>query len=166
MADEEKTEQAAAPEAKPGMTKQKKMMIFGGIFVVQLIAVIGLGQVLIKPKLVPPDTSAVVEDETPDRGTIVMLEDITVNLLAEKRTHYLRLKIGLEVADPLVEAEIAERSAEIRDIVITSASERRVDELITVRGKEQLKEELRNRINARLQQGELLNVYFSDFVVQ
>lgn len=165
MADEEKAEQAAAPEAKPGMPKQKKIMIFAGIFVVQLIAVIGLGQVLIKPKLVPPDTTTVVEKE-PDRGTIVMLEDITVNLQAEKRSHYLRLKIGLEVADPLVEAEIGERSAEIRDIVITSASERRVDELITVRGKEQLKQELKNRINARLQNGELLNVYFSDFVVQ
>jgi len=171
MADEPKVqagEEQAAQEseaASAGMPKQKKIMIFAGIFVVQAVAVIGLGQILIKPRIAPPDT-AVVEKAPDGRGTIMMLEDLTANLQSGKRPRYLRVKIGLEVSDPVVEAELEERQPEIRDLVITSLSGRKVDQLISVQGKDQLKEELKNRINNRLQEGELMNVYFSDFVVQ
>jgi len=155
----------AAETVKPGMPKQKKMMIFGGIFIVQAVAVIGLGQVLIKPRLSPPDSASVVADDT-DRGTIVMLDDLTVNLLSSSRARYLRVKIGLEVDDPIVQAELEDRKPEIRDLIITTLSGRKVDQLISVQGKNQLKEELKHRINTRLENGKLLNVYFSDFVVQ
>ena len=100
------------------------------------------------------------------RGTIMMLEDITVNLLGTKRPRFLRVSIGLELENEQVTAEIEERQPEIRDVVISSVSGRRVDQLISVEGKEHLKKELKDRIDSTLQQGSVLKVYFSDFVVQ
>lgn len=164
MADEETTSEEQQPEENPPMPKKKRMIMFGGIFVGQLVLVLILGQLLIKPQFASREESAPVEEG--QRGAILMLDDITVNLQSAKRTRFLRLKIGLELEDPAVQAEVEQRTPEIRDIVIGSISGLDVGQLITVEGKERLKRDLKKRINGTLQEGSLINVYFSDFVVQ
>lgn len=175
MADEQNPAQATAeaaetpdqgqPAAKAPMSGKKKMMIIGIVFAVQIPLVIVIGQFLIKPHLVPDQSEAVASTPDGERGTIMMLDDITVNLRASRGGRYLRVSIALEVENDAVLAEIESRKPEIRDVVITSVSGRRVDQLISVEGKEQLKEELKRRIDAKLQEGSVLKVYFSDFVV-
>lgn len=174
MADEQNVEQAPETDAraqeapspdKPPMSGKKKKLIIGIVFAVQLPLVIVIGQFLVKPHLVPQGDEAVAEVAVGERGTIMMLDDITVNLHASRGSRFLRLSIGLEVEDETVMGEIEARKPEIRDVVITSVSGRRVDQLISVEGKEQLKEELKKRIDTKLQEGSVLKVYFSDFVV-
>ncbi len=45
-------------------------------------------------------------------------------------------------------------------------SSRTVSEVVRRDGREQVKQELLEDFNSRLTQGQLLNIYFSDFVVQ
>jgi flagellar basal body-associated protein FliL len=174
MADEttanqvEETNPDVAEEAagKPGLTGKKKWLIIGIVFAVQLPVVILIGQKLIRPHLVPQTEQAAMEKSDETRGTILMLEDVTVNLKGSRKSRFLRVSIGLEVEDDKLISEIEMRKPEIRDAVITSISGRRVDQLISVEGKEQLKAELKQRIDGTLQEGNVLKVYFSDFVVQ
>ncbi len=164
--EETNPEQAAEASGKAPITGKKRLMIIGIVFAVQIPVVALIGQKLIKPHLVPETQQAVaaVADET--RGTILMLEDVTVNLKGSRKSRFLRVSIGLEVEDDNLISEIEMRKPEIRDAVITSISGRRVDQLISVEGKEQLKAELKQRIDETLQEGNILKVYFSDFVVQ
>jgi flagellar FliL protein len=180
VADEQVVEQEsapndeAAPEAqgapdtgqKAPMSRKKRMMVIGIVFAVQVPLVILIGQKLIKPRLVSDEPVEVTEPSDDVRGTIMMLDDITVNLRGSRGSRFLRLAIGLEIEDDRVIGEIEARRPEIRDVVITSVSGRRVDQLISVEGKERLKEELKEKIDAKLQEGSVLKVYFSDFVVQ
>jgi flagellar FliL protein len=159
-------EQAAEASGRTPITGKKRWLIIGIVFAVQVPVVALIGQKLIKPHLVPESSQAAVDTSNETRGTILMLEDVTVNLKGSRKSRFLRVSIGLEVDDDKLIAEIEMRKPEIRDAVITSISGRRVDELISVEGKEQLKAELKQRIDETLQEGNILKVYFSDFVVQ
>jgi len=165
VADEEKKDESAEAEKGAPMGGKKRMIIIGAIIAVQIPLVVLVGNKVIKPKIVPPDTTTVVV-EPESRGLIMMLEDITVNLVSARRSRFLRISIGLEVEDETVMAEVEERLPEIRDAVINSVSGRKVDDLISIQGKELLKTELKERIDGKLQAGNVLKVYFSDFVVQ
>jgi flagellar protein FliL len=166
QADETNPEQAAEASGKKQITGKKRWMIIGIVFAVQIPVVALIGQKLIKPHLVPESLQAAENKSNETRGTILMLDDVTVNLKGSRKSRFLRVSIGLEVDDDKVIAEIEMRKPEIRDAVITSISGRRVDQLISVEGKEQLKAELKQRIDGTLKEGNILKVYFSDFVVQ
>ncbi len=95
-----------------------------------------------------------------------MMEDVVVNLVDENGTHFLKVATGLEFADSKLEVEITERMPELRGLVIDHFSSRTVSEVVRRDGREQVKQELLEDFNSRLTQGQLLNIYFSDFVVQ
>jgi len=52
------------------------------------------------------------------------------------------------------------------DIVITLLSTKTFDDLYTAEGKETLRQQLIGAISTRLPEYQLLNVYFTEFVVQ
>lgn len=172
MADEKKD----APEESGGGKKsllENKAILLGAIVIVQALVAIGLTQFLIVPKLgiqeadvagAPKEEKAI---EMPELGVLVGLEEIIVTLRSEtKKPRYLRININLEVKDQAAAAIITQRLPQLRDIVIMALSDKTPDDLESPEGKKGLRDEIFRRIDERMPAGVLMNVYFSDLVVQ
>lgn len=172
---EEKTE---TPTEKASGGKlaflENKAILLGAIVIVQAILAIGLTQFLIVPKLgiQSADASGVQpQEETkeiPEMGVLVGLEEIIVSLQQDGpgKTRYLRIDINLEVKDQMVAEVVATRLPQLRDLVIMTLSDRTADDLSRPEGKKGLRDEIFRKINEKMPEGTLLNIYFSDLVVQ
>ncbi len=99
-------------------------------------------------------------------GPIYPLDQFIVNLLSEGGTKFLKTKMDLELSGPELTAELDKKKPLIRDIVIRTLSSKTFQEVSTNRGKEKLKDELVDRINAVLADGHIKNIFFTEFVVQ
>ena len=190
MVDEARDTQDEATTAAPEPAKRRglprKALLFAGIALAQLGMALALAHFVILPRLPAAAGGAEGGAEPPahgeqaerggegkhgeaapsERGTIVLMENVVVNLQGEDRTHFLKVAPGLEVADAHAAAEIEERMPELRDLVISHFASRGVAEVIGREGREQVKQELLADINNRLLHTKVLNIYFSDFVVQ
>lgn len=99
-------------------------------------------------------------------GLMFPLESFTVNLLSESGRRYLKVEMNLEIEGEELSPELEEKKPIFRDIIIRLLSSKSLEEISTVKGKEKIKEEIVSEINTRLKDGKVLNVYFTDFVVQ
>ncbi|OQX86246.1 MAG: hypothetical protein B6D63_00455 [Candidatus Latescibacteria bacterium 4484_7] len=176
MADEEekKEEQAEVPVAPDEKKKGKgllgnKMVLIAIVVVLQLVIAIVVAKMMVSkamPKEDKPSKEEVAEEESEGRGSIVMLDDIIVNLKEGDRLYYLKLKVGLEVPNAAVQKEVEARSAQLRDIIISIVSGKKISELDTLEDRNALKIVLLNKLSDVLKSGDLIQVYFADFVVQ
>ncbi len=152
---------------------ENKAILLGVIVVVQALVAIGLTQFLIVPKLgvqgadMSAQQAEEVAVEMPEMGVLVGLEDIIVSLVSEsKKPRYLRININLEVKDALVAEVVSSRLPQLRDMVIMACSDKTPADLATPQGKKGLRDEIYRRIDEKMPEGSLMNVYFSDLVVQ
>ncbi|MFN8531955.1 MAG: flagellar basal body-associated FliL family protein [Dehalococcoidia bacterium] len=61
---------------------------------------------------------------------------------------------------------MASKAAIIQDVFIMHISSKRSTDLMTLEGKEKLKSELRERLKAVVKEPEVVNIYFTEFVMQ
>jgi len=165
-------------DAGGGGPDKKKLMRIGmllGIVMIQVVAALAVARFLILPRLPgdgeAADSSVVVEAKDVDsadreRGTIVMMDDVVVNLTTIEGSRFLKVTTGLEFGDKKLEGEITERMPELRAMLIDHLSSRTAEDVISRKGRDLVKSEILEEFNQNLQQGDLLNIYFSDFVVQ
>jgi flagellar basal body-associated protein FliL len=100
-------------------------------------------------------------------GNLADLQEIIVTLAGDSaRPRYLRLAVNLEVSDASYVALVESRRPQLRDAVIMTLSDKTAAMLGTPDGKKRLREEIFRRTSENLPEGALLNVYFSDLVVQ
>ncbi len=172
MADKDETTEGAEAKAKGGIF-ENKAIVLGIIVVVQALLAIGLTQFLIVPKLGVQDAgmdgSAVEEpiEEMPEMGVLVNLEDIVVTLVSNsKKPRYLRINVNLEVPNAVVAEVVSSRLPQLRDMVIMTVSDMTPEQISTPEGKRGLRDEIFRRIDEKMPAGTLMNVYFSDLVVQ
>ncbi|MDD6055191.1 MAG: flagellar basal body-associated protein FliL [Helicobacteraceae bacterium] len=100
-------------------------------------------------------------------GPIYPLDQFIVNLLASgggKR--YLKTSIALELSIQELQAELDTKRDVLRDTVILILSSKTFEEVQTAKGKQNLKEEIMERINEFLVDGRVVNMFFTEFVVQ
>lgn len=166
MADEEKTE----GKAKPKLFENKILMV-GIMVALQGAMAFAATQFLIKPATQVQageegegDGEAVAEARP--RGVLVSLDEMIVSLNSGNRPRYLRTNIAVEAADSKVQSTVEERMAEFRDAAIMALSHHGPEDLMSYEGKEQVKAEIKEALKSLLDEGEVLNVYYSDFVVQ
>lgn len=93
-------------------------------------------------------------------------EPFIVNLMDAANIRYVKVKMEVELSSTEVEEEIELRKPQLRDMVNAILSNRTYGELLGVRGKTQLREELLRRMNQSLTEGEITRIYFTEFVVQ
>ena len=74
--------------------------------------------------------------------------------------------MNLELDGEELAAELESKTAVIRDVVIRLLSSKTLEEISTAKGKDKLKEQIVNQLNLRLRDGNIRNVYFTEFVVQ
>lgn len=100
-------------------------------------------------------------------GPLYPLSDpFVVNLISNNGRRYLKTSISLELSDPKLLQEVKAKETAIKDTIIEILSSKSFEEIITLKGKNKLKEEIRSNINSFLIDGFVKNVFFTDFVIQ
>lgn len=182
MAEEEKTE---APEvtAPPVPHRNKRMFIvLGGLFALILGVGVPAGYFLMKhePQEVQPVSLPVMEDTASLKpegsddveeleegeealGAIVPFETFLVNLPED---HYVRVQIQLEFESLEVPRRFYTRQVPIRDSIISLLTQQTKAGLETAKGKDKLRNEIKDLVNAAIRKEEVRRVYFTQFVIQ
>ena len=106
------------------------------------------------------------EEEVEDKmGPTYQLGEYTVNLSGTGGFQYLQTNIVVEVNDSEVIEEIDKRSPQIDDAIISTLRSQSTDE-IQEPGANVIKRQLADSINEVIINGEIKNVWFTQFVVQ
>ncbi len=152
---------------------ENKVVMLGAIVVLQAVVAIVLTQFVILPRLGVQAAGAVEEPvveekaELPPMGVLVNLQEIIVTLDSDARKpRYLRINVNLEVKDAAVAQIVGQRVPQLRDMVIMALSSKTVEDMSTPAGKKTLRDEIFRDVAAKMPEGTLMNVYFSDLVVQ
>jgi flagellar FliL protein len=106
------------------------------------------------------------EESTKDIGPIYSMDTFIVNLIGGRGKNYLKAKIELEMDNAKLVEEINKRLPQFRDTILTMLSSKTYDDIKTLEGKFQLREEIISILNQHLNSGKIKNVYFTDFIVQ
>jgi len=94
------------------------------------------------------------------------LDTFIVNLADEDGSRYLKVDMTLALSNKEVEKEIEKKLPVIRDAIITVISNKYYKDISTPAGKLALKREIMARVNLVLTTGRVVDIYFTDFVVQ
>ena len=105
-----------------------------------------------------------VEYKSPD---VFLLGDFTANMASHDRSgKFVRVEIKLQMSDNDMVGELKEKNILLRDAVIEEMSLKRFSEVSTPRGKEELKNNIKNRLNSIVGDGDIEDVYSTQFIIQ
>ncbi len=99
-------------------------------------------------------------------GPVFSLDSFIVNLSDQGGKRYLRITMGLELADPKSAEEMTKRLPQIRDSILMILPSRKVDELQTTEGKNSLRTEIISKLNELFGKEIVKKIYFTEFVIQ
>lgn len=142
--------------------KLKKIALFGGLPLVVLL--VGLG-IAFSLGVFSSSTSTTVE--APRQAFFYNVPTMTVNLSStERRAHYLRIDIALELKDRDAAARINPVLPRVMDAFQTYLRELRTSDLEGSAAIYRLKEELLRRVNDAVYPVEIERVLFKEILVQ
>lgn len=136
-----------------------------GYFMVLAPMMQGSGSGAAQTGVVVPQTQA-ISPGVGLGGPMKQLESFIVNLTDAQGTRYLKVVMQLELSNALLEPEIEKRKPQIRDEVIMLLSSKSFDDVSSVAGKRALKRAIINGVNKYLATGQVVQIYFTEFVVQ
>ncbi|MBL0702959.1 MAG: flagellar basal body-associated protein FliL [Sulfurospirillum sp.] len=99
-------------------------------------------------------------------GPMYSMDQFVVNLLSEGGRKYLKVILDIELDKKELAKELDMKKSLTRDIIIQTLSSKTFEEVSTIKGKENLKDEIVSQINNVLADGQIVNIFFTDFVVQ
>jgi flagellar FliL protein len=110
----------------------------------------------------------VAEKKLSEHG-LVKFEPFVVNLADEGNRHFLKASIQLVVNTPAEAAEFTEKPVLLmgaRSAIVNTLTEQTSEHLGTAEGKNKLRDALKEHVSASLKEIEVVDVLFSDFVIQ
>lgn len=102
----------------------------------------------------------------PAVGPIYRLDPFVVNLADVGRSRFLRVVLQLELDGSAAASELDALGPRVRDAILTLLSSKSSAELATVGDRERLRSEILHRLNGLLSGGAVVQVYFTEFLVQ
>lgn len=168
----------SAPAAAPEGPKGPKPILMYLLVLVNMAAVVGVG-VMIHMKNQADKKKAtidsVIEGEAQTKaeedkhvedttGKTIPLETFLVNLAGSRGQNLLKVDLEFEVDGDAVLKEIEKRKPQIRDIVIILLSSKTYKEIESAEGKNALRDEIRDRVNAFLTKGKIKRVLFTNII--
>lgn len=99
-------------------------------------------------------------------GPMVEIKEFVVNIIGSDTPHYVKASLSLELDKDTTMDEVTKRMPQIRDAILLLIGNKTFEELQDIQGKNQVKAELKSKINSFLKTGKVNNVYLTDFVVQ
>ena len=97
---------------------------------------------------------------------IVPVDTIVVNLSGSNGRRYLKAKINLEAKDGDVKKIIEAKSIQIKDRLISIISSKTLEDIDGLEAQENLRKETKDAVDVVLKVEGVLQVYFTEFVVQ
>lgn len=167
-----------------------KMAILFGILVVLLVGAVAVVTFVIAPKLraQAPQSEQVQSGEhgaaaggehgdaqakgghddkgKHAHGEIVELGDVVVNPAGTGGRRYLKVSVSIEVKDAKAAKLIEHRAAPVKDVLVRNLSSRGLEELTDPTTKEDMREQLVAEVASLFPEGSILNLYFTEYVVQ
>ncbi len=149
-----------------------------------VVATLGVGGVvyyLVRTGRLPGREGAAhrVEAAAPAATHAMVLDPLLVNLADARGSSYLRIAVTLRVADaaegkdtkpkeerPKDGKENSDAVASVRDTMLTVLGQQTADRLLAVDGKEELKKELKSALAEHNADLKVMDVFFTDFLVQ
>ncbi len=152
---------AAPVDEAPGKKGKKKLI---AVLLVVVLVAAGAGYwFVLKPKAATPDgaTAAQSAPAEPEQkpGTVLAIDSISINLAGG---HYLRLGLALQLTADVKEDPDTARAL---DLAIALFSQQPLEEVSDEAKREALKAELLGELKDAYE-GEVMGVYFTDFVTQ
>ena len=171
----------AVPEASPASASgasKKQSLILMALAVVNMLVIVGVGIMVWqgrKKDAAEPKIEQVIkgEHDTQEKekkeekeisGKVIPLETFIVNLAGSKGRRVAKVNIELAVEGEGINTEIEQRKAQVRDIIIILLSGKAYDQVANKEGKDQLKEQIKDTVNAFLTKGKIREVYFTEFI--
>jgi flagellar FliL protein len=117
----------------------------------------------------PAEPVVEAREVPPSARGLVSFEPFVANLADPGGTRFVRATVQLVVADAPQAAEIAETpvlTMQARAIILELLTTQSADALVTLDGKAALRKAIAERVAAALHDVEVVDVLFSDFVVQ
>ena len=99
-------------------------------------------------------------------GPMVEIKEFVVNIISPDVAHYVKASMSLELDRETTLDEVSKRMPQIRDAILLLIGNKTYEELQDIQGKNQVKAEVKSKINSFLKTGKVNNVYLTDFVVQ
>jgi flagellar FliL protein len=158
-----KPEEDAAAEG--GKEKKKGSKLKWIIIGVVILAVLGGGGAGVYFFLMKPGKEAQAPPK-PVIGAVWTPDVFIINLADNDSDRYLKVAMNFELSDPLAAAELEQIKPKVRDLVLGVLTVKGFKDLNNFEGKQRLKEEIAMRLNNHLTKGKIVQVYFTDFVVQ
>ena len=103
------------------------------------------------------------------KPALLNMDVFLTNIRSTRGEHHARLEVKLALTPPERADEIKGDEllmARLRDQVLSQLTSESFEDLQAPEGKERFRDELRNRLTPLIEEGELKEVLFSDFVVQ
>ena len=162
------------PEIEKSGSKKKLFIIIGAVLVVLLIGGgFGTWWFLLREKPVAKEDKDPAKQVTVPAigqpgaiGPMVNIDEFIVNIISGDAAHYVKASLTVEVTNDQVKAEVEQRMPQMRDAILLLISNKTYEELQDLQGKKQLKAELLSTVNSFLQTGQVVSIYFTNFVVQ
>lgn len=160
-----KAKKASKPANQSGEITQVKSSKTGLIIIVLLVVIIIIGGAggyfYIK------NMQTAVPKEIQVKQATMPLNEMVVNLADEGGKRYVKANptIGYNSENKKLTEELTGNAPVLRDVTISTLRGKQSKELDS-KGVEELKKELMERINSTLKEGRIINVYFTDFVIQ
>lgn len=114
----------------------------------------------------PPKSEKAHSPANSGMGPVYAMDPFLVNLADPGRSRFLKVVLSVETDAEAVSGELDGLKPKVRDSLLTLLSSKTVDGLVSVADKERLRNEIIHRLNAFLSTGKVVEVYFTEFVVQ
>ena len=169
--------EAPAAAAAPSGSGKQNVILFA-LALINMVVVGVVGFMLYKGKQAEknkPSIEQVVQGEHETQAEekkeekvvkkpVVPLESFIINLAGSKGRRIAKVNIELEVSKGDVQKEIDQRQAQVRDIIIMILSSKTYEYVASKDGKNQLREEIKDTVNAFLSKGKIESVFFTEFL--
>jgi len=154
----------------------KKVIIIISIAVLLFMGAIGGGFFMLWSKMSTmnaPGSDGTAQEETAEDeeesntiGPMYALDSFVVNLAEAGSNRYLRVTMELELDNELLKSEIEQRLPQVRNALLMILPSKTTEEINSVDGKMTLRDEIIEEVNGFLSNGEVTNIYFTEFVIQ
>lgn len=154
----------------------KKLVIVLAAIGLLILLMVGAGFYVMFNKITTLSASVPTEDKTGETddgeenikkiGAVYHLDTFIINLADEDGTRYLRITMKLELDKEELDEELDQRLPQIRDSILMILPDKRYEDINSSKGKEALRDELIVNINKFLNTGSVVNIYYTEFVIQ
>ncbi|MFZ0392055.1 MAG: flagellar basal body-associated FliL family protein [Calditrichia bacterium] len=140
------------------------------VLLVQIILAYFLASHFLVPRLygepTPAEAEVAEKPEEPQFGKIFRLEDLIVNPAESRGMQFVLVNFGFEVKEDADVEMLKQREVQLRDLLINIMGAKTLAELDGPQDKELLRREIKERLVGLVPSGHILNVYFSNYIIQ